>query len=369
VRGTYIISSVVTARFVVAVLAAAAIILSAPFISIIRNAIRETFPGHFVLILGIIIGGCIAAALLAALLRIRDRRLFRYGMLAAALALAAAYSLLTSSPDPNVAIVERFHFVEYGFLTLLFYRTWRPLDDRGVLILPVLAAMLTATVEEWFQWFIPGRVGTVEDVFLNWVAILCGLLFAIGLDPPTLGAGKLGGRSRRHISRTAALFVIVFGLFFDSVHIGHRIDLDRVGSFTSLYDGEELRMHARDRAQTWPAHPPIDKTRLAREDQYRTEGIQHVRERNRAWDAGEIDAASRENAILEEYYAPVLDTGHRWPAEQRRDAETRTSASPRATPYVSPAYPYPVFTWRPLFWWIGVIGAACVILLAGPGKR
>jgi VanZ family protein len=358
----------IPARLVLAVLVAAAIILSAPFISIVRNTIRDTFPGHFVLILGIVIGGCILAALVAALLRIRDRRPFRYGLIAAALAIGAIYSLLTSSPDPNVAIVERFHFVEYGFLTLLFYRTWRPLDDRGVLILPVLAAMLTATVEEWFQWFIPGRVGTVEDVFLNWVAILCGLLFAIGLDPPTVAAGRLGGRSMRHITRSAALFVVVFGLFFDAVHIGHRIDLDPVGSFTSLYDGEELRRHARDRAQTWAAHPPIDKTRLAREDQYRTEGLQHVRERNRAWDAGEIDAAYRENAILEEYYAPVLDRGHRWPPEQRRDAETRASATPRATPYLSAAYPYPVFTWKPLPWWIGVIGVACAILLAGQRK-
>ena len=127
-----------------------------------------------------------------ALLRIRDRRLLRYGAIVAALAIGTAYSLLTSSPDPNVAIVERFHFVEYGLLTFLFYRTWRPLDDWGVLMVPVFAAMLTGTVEEWFQWFIPGRVGTVEDVFLNWVAILCGLLFSIGIDPPTLTARGVG---------------------------------------------------------------------------------------------------------------------------------------------------------------------------------
>lgn len=358
----------IRARLAIAVLAAAAIILSAPFISIIRNTIRDTFPGHFVLILGTAIGGCILAALLAALLRIRDRHLLRYGATAAALAIGTAYSFLTSSPDPNVAIVERFHFIEYGLLTFLFYRTWRPLNDWGVLILPVLAAMLTGTVEEWFQWFIPGRVGTVEDVFLNWVAILCGLLFSIGIDPPTLTARGVGRRSMRHISRTAALFVIVFGMFFASVHVGHRVDIEATGSFTSLYTASELQAHARDRAQRWPANPPIDKTRLAREDQYRTEGIQHVRERNRAWEAGDINAAWRENVILEEYYAPVLDTGHRWSSEQRRDAETRASA-PRAAPYVSGAYPYHVYTWRPLLWWIAVIGIACVILVAGHSRR
>ena len=81
-------------------------------------------------------------------------------------------------------------------------------------------------------------------------------------------------------------------------------------------------------------------------------------------DAWDIVGAWRENVILEAYYAPVLDTGHRWPSEQRRDAEGRASAARRAAPYVSVAYPYPIYAWRPLFWWIGVIGAACVILLA-----
>ena len=94
-----------------------------------------------------------------------------------------------------------------------------------------------------------------------------------------------------------------------------------------------------------------------------------MRERNRAWDAGDIDAAWRENDILETYYAPVLDTGHRWPPEQRRDAGGRASAARRAAPVVSAAYPYPIYTGRPLFWWIGVIGAACVILLAGHRGR
>jgi hypothetical protein len=351
----------IRARFVLAALAAAALIVSAPFISIIRNTIRDTFPGQFILILGSAIAGCIAIAVVAAVLRIRNRRVFRYGCIAAAIAIGTTYSLLTSSPDPTVAIVERFHFVEYGILTFLFYRTWRPLEDGGVLILPVLAAMLTATVEEWFQWFIPGRVGAVADVFLNWVAILCGLLFSIGAEPPAAAVRRPGARSRRHIGVAGLLFVVTFGAFFETVHVGHRIDVAAAGSFASLYTPSELDAHARDRASRWPTHPPIDKTRLAREDQYRTEGIQHVRERNRAWDAGDFDAAWRENLILEEYYAPVLDTGHRWPPEQRQDAQQRAAARSRPMPYVSAAYPYPVYAWG-WWWWLGMLGLAAVIV-------
>ena len=352
------------ARLAAAILAAAAIILSAPFISLIRNAIRDSFPGHFVLILGAAVGGSIVVALILAAGRIKDRRALRYGGMAAAIVVGTVYSLWTSSPDPQVSAVERFHFVEYGFLTFLFYRAWRPLNDAGVLVLPALAAMLTATIEEWFQWFIPGRVGTMDDVFLNWVAIVCGLLFSIGLDPPEHAVRRIGSRSRQHIGITTSSFVIVFGMFFDSVHLGHRIRDARIGSFASLFTVAELQDQARDRAARWPTEPPIDKTRLAREDQYRTEGVQHIQERNTAWERGDIDTAWRENAILEMYYAPVLDTGHRWPAEQRQDAEQRVDVDGAdGSVYISRAYPYDVYAGSRGKFWGATIGLAGVILV------
>ena len=348
------------ARFAVAVVAAAALILSAPFVSRFRNYLRGTFPDHYLLILGIIVGGSIALAIAAALVRIRDRRPLRFAAIAAALVIGTTYSLLTSSPDPHVAAVERFHFVQYGLMTFLFYRAWRPLGDAGVLVLPVLAAMLTGTIEEWFQWFIPGRVGAMADVFLNWVAIASGLLFSIGIDPPSRIASRLGRRSLRHSGVAAALFVIVFAMFFDSVHLGHRIDDPRIGSFMSIYTADELQSHARERAARWKVHPPIDKTRLAREDQYRTEGIQHVQERNRAWDAGNFETAWRENLILETYYAPVLERGHAWPPEQREDASTRASLTPNPVPasFSSAAYPYEIHAWPSVLFWTAVLAVA-----------
>ena len=64
-----------------------------------------------------------------------------------------------------------------------------------------------------------------------------------------------------------------------------------------------------------------------------SEGLLHVQERNRRWEAGDIRAAWSENLILEKYYAPVLDTpsyisrtGHRWPAAS---APTPSSGLPR----------------------------------------
>jgi hypothetical protein len=163
----------------------------------------------------------------------------------------------------------------------------------------------------------------------------------------------------------AALFVIVLGMFFDSVHLGHRIHDPRIGSFTSIYTAADLQAHARDRATRWQVDPPIDKTRLAREDQYRTEGIQHVQERNLAWDAGDFDTAWREHLILETYYAPVLQRGHQWPREQLEDAYTRAApaSGSGADSFMSRAYPYEVYAWSPLVFWTCVLAMAAALLL------
>lgn len=358
--------------FATAVLAAGALILAAPFISRFRNLLRTTFPDHSILILALIVGASVAAAVAAALVAIRERRPLRFGLIAAALAIGASYSLLTSSDDPHVAAVERFHFVQYGLITFLFYRAWRPLGDLGVLVLPVVAAMQTAVIEEWFQWFIPGRVGVMRDVLLNWVAIGCGLLFSLGFDPPPRLTAACGARSLRHVGVAGALFVLVFGLFFDAVHLGHEIRDPRIGTFASIYTEPELRAHAADRAVRWETDPPIDRTRLAREDQYRTEGIQHVQARNEAWARGDYDIALREQQILETYYAPVLQRGHDWPAGQRADAVSRAGAAEAdaASRFVSRAYPYTVYTWPRVAVWAVVLPlAAALLALWGSGRE
>lgn len=113
--------------------------------------------------------------------------------------------------------------------------------------------------------------------------------------------------------------------------------------------------------------PPTTLVRLSRENQYLTEGIQHVRERNRLWDAGNIRGAWLENRILEKYFEPVLDTpthegsGHRWPRAQRADAESRAALEAAAATYVSDAYPYRLFLWpKPAYWLVVLVAAAAL---------
>lgn len=99
-----------------------------------------------------------------------------------------------------------------------------------------------------------------------------------------------------------------------------------------------------------------------------SEGLWHVQWRNRRWDAGDIASALAENGILEEFYAPVLDTpsyvsrtGHRWPPGQRADAEQRAVSSGVPGQYESAAHQYPIYAWpRPVFW-----GVVLALMAAG----
>ena len=359
----------------VAIGVAILLVLSAPFVGQIRSAIRQAFPGQFVLIVGAIIGAGIVGALIGAFVRIRERRGLRYGAIVLALVIAVAYSAYRAGPFPEANAVERFHFLQYGLVTFLFYRVWRPLGDPGSILLPTFAGLIVGTVEEWFQWFIPVRVGEMNDVFLNLVAIGTGLLFSLAVDPPGHMRWTLRPASRRRVAIAAASTLAAFAIFFHIVHLGHWISDPDAGTFASRYTREELLAHQKERAVRWSATPPPTRVvRLSREDQYLTEGIQHVRERNQRWTEGDIVGAWLEHRILETYFAPVLTTAthegppHAWPAEQRADAQAR-AAGAVSTDYVSDAYPSRIIDWPRKVFWSFVVTACAAILYAGAVRR
>ena len=371
-----------TGRFLIAVLVSVAVILSAPFIRDIRDWIRTNFPGQFVTFVAAAIAFAISAAIASALYKIRDRRAARYGAIVAALGLGTSYALWNAQGIPEVDTVERFHFVEYGLITFLFYRAWRPVGDVSIIVLPILAGLVVGTLEEWLQWFIPGRVGDMRDVFLNGAAIVCGLLFSLGVDPPERLSLRLAPGSRRRIALAAVIATLVFAAFVHTVHLGVSVSDGGVLTFRSRYDADTLRRIGEQRSVEWKASPPLTRpASRSREDQYQSEGHQHVQERNRQWAAGNIMAAWYENQILETYYAPVLDTpsylsktGHRWPAEQRADAQHRHEASGS-----SPSGPYEsradategrhfIRTWSPVAFW-GIVGVVVAGLLGVAGVR
>jgi hypothetical protein len=369
-------SSLRASRFVVASAVSAGLVLSAPFIGYVRSWIRAEFPGQFVSIVGGAIGALALTAIVAALLRIRERRALRYGAIAAAIAGALAYSLAEATGNPDVDVVQRFHFVEYGLITYLFYRAWRPLDDPAIFVLPLLAGLLVGTADEWLQWFIPNRVGEMADVFLNGVALACGLLFSLGADPPSTFAARPKPESWHRIGRLGAAVVVGFALFFHIVHLGHEVTDDEIGRFKSRYSRQTLQALAVQKQEEWSTRPlPLVLQRVSREDQYMTEGVTHVQKRNEHLAANDLAAAWKENRILESYYAPVLDTpsyvsrtGHRWSPEQRADVRSRAGTT--GPLYVSTANPYPIFAWPPAWLWAGtLVSAAAVWFVCGVRAR
>ena len=358
-----------------AVAVSAAIVISAPFLGQLRAYLRAAFPGQFVTIVGASVALAMAGAFGLALARIRHARATRYSVIAASVGAAVAYTLATQTGIPEVDVVERVHFIEYGAIAFLFYTAFRPLGDLAIFIVPVLAALIVGTLDEWLQWFIPNRVGEARDVFLNLIAITCGLAFGAALEPPRGFSVQLRPRSGRVAAVVGVGFILVFAGFVNAVHLGHVVH-DGDVAFASHYSVDELRQLSRDRAERWRGDPPVLLRRLSREDQYLDEGLWHIRERNRRWEAADYDVAILENEILERHFAPVLDTKSyavpelsRWPAEQKADATQRARPRPG---FISEAEPYPIVTvWGVRTWqyWGLVFALVATVFLIGYASR
>ena len=352
-------------RLAVAVAASIVVVVAAPYVGQLRGAIQAALPGQYRLIIGGTIAAALAVALVAALVRIRERRLLRYGLIAVALAAGALYAWSTGTGNANVDVVERFHFVEYGFLALLFYRAWRDRANVTSVVFPLLAGVMVGTFDEGVQWLVPARVGELRDVLLDLAAVACGLVFSVGLHPPEAVSTVLDRPARRGLAAFSAVCLAVVAVFFFVVHLGHEVDGADAGRFLSRFDAGELRAAAQDRALKWRTDPPTVLHRLSVEDHYLAEGLWHIQRRNE----GTGLHTWKENLILERFFGPVLEfptystpAGARWPPEQRANVEARQAHDPSV--YVSNANPYPIYTWSPALYWAGATALIGLVALS-----
>jgi len=362
----------VRGRLLAAVAASIVVVFGAPYLGQLRGAIQRTLPGQYRLIIGGAIALAIAAALGAALIRIRDRRLLRYGLVIAALGGGAIYAVMTATGNAAVDVVERFHFVEYGFITFLFYRAWQDRANIEALLFPLLAGVIVGTLDEGFQWLVPARVGELHDVLLDGAAVACGLAFSLGLDPPASLTLAVDTRTRRTIGAFVAATFAIVAMFFYVVHLGYEVDDPDTGRFLSRFSADELRAAARDRGERWKADPPSTLHRMSVEDHYLAEGVWHIQRRNE----GTGLHTWKENLILERFFDPVLQyptystpSGARWPTEQRANVEAQYEHDP--SPYISAANPYPIYTWNPMAFWAttAVVIAVAVFGIMKVGTR
>ncbi len=345
------------------------VVLGAPLALQARQALGSAFPATFGAIIRGGITAVIGGAMLVALIRIRQHRAPRYLALVSALALGIAFAAAFRTGNSAIDVVEAFHFVEYGLIGCLFYGAWRPIGDGSVIALPLLAGLLVGTLDEWFQWFVPFRVGEIRDVALNLVAVICGLLFGIALNPPGRLRRPLGSASLSRIGTLSIATTLALALCFQAIHLGDDIRSESGEMFRSTFTREELAAAALDRESRWRVAPPLVAGRFSREDQFISEALWHVRRRNEAEAAGDAATAWGENRILETFFAPVLDSpsyvsrsGFRWSPEQRANTAPRAAGS-----YRSQAAPYPLYVWpRSAFWTgiallVGAIASVCFV--------
>ena len=350
------------------------LVLSAPFIGYVRAWIRLNFPGQFVRVVGGLIALLGVTAIGLALARVRERRLIRYAAIAAALICAAWYSVATATGVPEVDVVQRFHFIEYGLITFLFYRAWRPLEDPSIVILPVLAGLVVGTADEWLQWFIPNRVGELDDVFLNGVAIACGLVFSLGTDLPAAFRRTLRPGSLRRIGRFAAASSWRWPRSFTRCTSATTSTTRRSACFKSRYSKERLGAMAAEKIEEWRTNPlPLrpaacvagrsihERRGDARPGTERA--CRRGRHRRRVEgkpDPREILRACARYAVVCLTYGPPLVAR----AAQRARGAAAFGPRPRPRAYVSAANPYPIYTWRPARLWAVTLALAALILAA-----
>jgi hypothetical protein len=334
------------AQWTLAIAVSVGLVMAAPFVGDVQRWLERTLGAAYVSVINVSVAALTLAAVAAALARIRDRRAARYALIVAAVALAGAYAWRTGLASARSSAVERFHFVEYGVITWLFYRAATTGGSRAnvasgrsaaaLLLSPVACALTVATADEWLQHLAPGRIGEVRDIFMNVAAILCGLLVSVAIRPLSSAPASAIAGARRGAALAGLLCAAGLAAFVYAVHVGTLISDEEV-AFLSRFDAASLARRAA--ADT---SPPGASGLI--EDQYVTEAIWHVQARNALWDAGDAAGAWGENLILERYFAPVLAAGHSWPPGQRADAERRRAmtSSPRA-PYRSHAERLPIW--------------------------
>ncbi|MEO7192269.1 MAG: VanZ family protein [Vicinamibacterales bacterium] len=365
-------------RFLVAVIASFLLVLSGPYIGQFRSAIRTALPaGTYVVVLNGVLLGLATLIGVAAVRRIRTHRSLLLVVAGLIVAAAGARLYATAAPNSSQSAVERFHFVEYGVITWLYYRgvaeqlrsNGTVAADPSLILRPVFYALLVGIADEWFQWFVPERIGEWPDVLLNGNAVAAGLLCSLGVDTPAGLQWRWHPGTKRAVATALALLVLASAAFLHAIHLGHVIDDPRIGKFSSRYTGPELLELSRDRVVRWQASPPPTVVRrLSREDQYLAEAVWHVQARNSAW---ELDPAVawRENLILERYFDPALDTTSyampvsRWDRAQRADAERRAGATPDVA-FESHAARLPLYYWPPLLIWGMAAGVALYLRTA-----
>ena len=336
--------------------------------------LQDRLSERYVTTLGAVFALAVGAAVLVAILRIRERRALRYSTLSVWLLLMAGQILIWSRPSAEVSAVERMHFVFYSLVAALFCRAFRSNGDSSTLLMALVAAVMVGILDEGMQWLVPVRAADFIDIGINAYGSFSGLWLGVALWPPHRLSWRMAPPSLSRTSRLAAALLVLLGVYIHVAHLGYVIDDPEIGRFRSFFTTAELENLKVSRAQRWAEHPPgppDDLSSTEIEDYYRTEGGWRVHWLTRALRRKDYYIAWKENQILEKYFTPFLDLPNDYggifrlsAADLKRIEERRPEVEPY--PYVSPVGVFPRYAiWlRPtrLELWAGIAILAALCL-------
>ena len=144
---------------VLPLLASLLVVFGAPYVGEIRSALQTSFPDEYRFVVGAMVTLCAAAAVAWAVAGVRRpphatssratvSLRVRYTLVTAAVAIASAYAGSLFIRDPDVALVESFHFVEYGVVAWLFYKAWRGRPDVSGVVYAACAGVAVGVADE-----------------------------------------------------------------------------------------------------------------------------------------------------------------------------------------------------------------------------
>jgi hypothetical protein len=107
---------------------------------------------------------------------------------------------------------EAMHFVQYGILSILFYRALtHRIADYGIYFVALLLTTTVGIIDEAVQWLTPERVWGLKDIRLDSVAAALALLgLAMGLRPALI-SNQLTAKTGQIICRSALVVVALLG--------------------------------------------------------------------------------------------------------------------------------------------------------------
>src|SRR5205823_1671001 len=98
----------------------------------------------------------------------------------------------------------------------------------------------------------------MHDVLLNLVAICCGLLVGVAVEPPAAFSTLLRPGSIARMCVAGAVALLALASFVSAAHLGTE---NKIGTpdliFRSHYTSAQLEVLSRDRAARWRSSPPL----------------------------------------------------------------------------------------------------------------